>query len=120
MAKKQKSIRRKPLTPTQRAFLLAWIARGGNGTEAALDTCGCSTVRAAAVCANRLLRNVDIQLAIEEEMEKRGLGMDRIIQKLAARLDSVSLETNFRALELIIKLRDTLPVFTKEDGSILK
>ena len=120
MAKKQKSICRKPLTPTQRAFLLAWIAYDGNGTKAALETCHCGTPRAAAVCAIRMLGNASMQLALEEEMERQGLGIIQIIEKLTAGLDSVSLKTRFRAMELIIKLRDTLPVFTKEDGSILK
>ena len=119
MTPKRKQIRRKPLTPTHRAFLLSWIAYDGNGTRAALETCGCSTKRAATVCASRMLTNVDLQLAIEDEMENRGLGMLQIIEKLTAGLDSALLADHFRALELILKLRDTLPIYLKEDGTSL-
>ena len=44
-------------------------------------------------------------------MERQGLGIIQIIEKLTAGLDSVSLETRFRAIELILKLRDTLPIY---------
>jgi hypothetical protein len=104
MAKTSHLISIKPLTPTQRAFLMSWIAYDGNGVKAALNACGCSTPEAAAVCASRLLRNDNIKRAIEEEMEKQGLGIFQIVRKLTSGLDSASMETCFKVLEMILKL----------------
>jgi hypothetical protein len=94
----------RPLTPKQREFVLAWIVNGGNGTKAAISAYCCSTVNGAAVCASRLLRNVNIQAAIEAEMYKQGLSADKIVRAITGRLDAEPLAIRLKAVEMLLKL----------------
>jgi hypothetical protein len=79
----------RPLTERQRAFVVAWLENGGNGTKAAMLAYGCSTPNAAAVIASRLLRNENIRRAIEAEMAEAGLSVGAIIGRISERINGI-------------------------------
>lgn len=107
MSKAQQKLGRnsyRPLTERQREFVIAWLENGGNGTKAAMLAYGFSTPGAAAVCASRLLRNVNIKRAIKEQMIQSGLSVAGVIQKLMNSLESEPLAKRLKAVEMILKL----------------
>ena len=63
----------KLLTPKQLAFISAWIENGGNGTQAALRTFGCSTPNCAASCASRMLRTAKVRVELERALDRSSL-----------------------------------------------
>jgi len=81
----------RPLAPRQRAFVKEWLANGGNGTQAALKTYGCTTDNSAAVCAYRLLRNPKIQEVIRQALVASDLSLQDIVGVLAEGMDATKL-----------------------------
>jgi hypothetical protein len=87
--------------------LCTWLENDGNGTKAAMLAYGCSTPNATAVIASRLLRNVNIKRAIEEEMAGQGLSLKWIVQELSNCINAEpTLEGKVKGLELLLKLVD--------------
>lgn len=106
------------ITPKQQAFIHAYIANGGNGTQAAI-TAGYSP-RSAGVQAHELLRMEKIQKRLQpkrdEEKERLGLDSDWIVSRLMkeANDENVSDAARIRALELLGKVEGIFAPDKKE------
>lgn len=94
------------ITPKQQAFIHAYIANGGNGTQAAI-TAGYST-KSAAVQAHDLLKMEKIQKRLQpkkdEQIERLALDADWIVTRLMKEADEAPSDAaRIRALELLGK-----------------
>jgi len=83
----------KPLTVKQKKFVKEYVAKDGNGQEAAKAVYGVSNDNSARQLASENLTKPNIKFAIEQALEKHGITMDAAIKPIADGLlaDKVSI-----------------------------
>jgi len=75
------------LTTRHIAFMHEWLANGGNGTQAAMRTLGCSSPNCAASCASRLLRSDKVKNVLDRVTAQSGLP-EKIIEVIDRSLNA--------------------------------
>ena len=75
------------LTTRHIAFMHEWLANGGNGTQAAMRTLGCSSQNSAASCASRLLRSAKVKTVLDRVTAQSGLP-EKIVQVINRSLEA--------------------------------
>jgi phage terminase small subunit len=95
----------RPLTASEREFVLAYIANGGNATQAALSAYTCSSTQSGSVMGSRLLRSPHIHAAVEAAMNQSGYPIVKVIQKLCDRVNrEPTLMRQLKGYEMLFKL----------------
>ena len=96
------------LTEKEVRFAVA-VAGGSTLTEAALQSFECGSRDSAKTIGHRLGKDAEIQLAIRELMEQRGLGRTYRVDKLLSHVQHPDANVSLRALDMSFKLADDFP-----------
>jgi phage terminase small subunit len=95
----------RPLTESESEFVMAYFANGGNATEAASISYDCNSRKSASVIDAKLLRSPHIHAAVERAMDKAGIPIEKVIQKLFDRINrEPTLMRQFKGYEMLFKL----------------
>ena len=89
------------LTLKQNMFIDKYLETH-SATQAAFIAYHCKNRNIAGVTGHRLLRNVNVRLAIDDILDRAGLSDEAQVQKLKS---SFLASNNVKAIELIFKLR---------------
>jgi hypothetical protein len=94
------------LSPRRAAFVVAYIANGFNGTQAAREAGYQQTEHALAVTASRLLMNADIQAKIAELLETKASSAGVTLDWLLAEFQAIVADPSCRHADRVAALRE--------------
>ena len=73
-----------PLNAKQRAFVAAYLENGGNALRAAIKAgYRHSSYASAGVQGHQVIKSIKVKAAIEEAMERAGMGQEEVVRRLA-------------------------------------
>lgn len=96
------------LTAKEQRFV-AEICAGTSQTQSAISAFDVGSIDSAKSIGNRLMKDSDIQLAINTIMEQQGLSRTHLIKSLRRHVDGEDAQVSLRATTEALKLHDAYP-----------
>ena len=108
-----KRLKPNELTIKQRKYVKEYVANGGNGTQAVLNSHDYKSTKAASVMSSTLLKKDKINKSIESILNRVGLDLESISSPLETIIHSpikdVKPADTLRALDMAYKLHNAYP-----------
>lgn len=93
------------LTVKEKEFVKTLAKNGGNGTKAALKAYDTKKPRRAAAIASKKLKSPKIQTALEKELQKQGITLERALQPISKALVATKNENGSVVDDIEVQLK---------------
>ena len=94
----------KKLTEKEKKLVKTYARNGGNGTKAALKAYKTKNPKRASAIASKKLKSPKVQNALEKELQKHNITLDRALKPIGDALDDADIDIRLKGSDRALKL----------------